>query len=90
MPTTAVSVKLTDEQRSRLARVAKATRRSSHFHMKEAVDLYLEDIEWQLDFLKEAEVALKDYEETGYHVTHDEMMDWARSADKSKPPQWHR
>jgi predicted transcriptional regulator len=86
MSSTAVSVKLSDEQRDRLGRVAKATKRSAHFHMKEAVDKYLDDLEWRLDLQKEANAALEDYRETGLHYSAEAIEEWSKSGCVDLPP----
>ena len=92
-PTSPVSLKLSDDERDRLAALATARKRSSHYLMREAVREYLTREELRQDFADEAEKALADYEKTGLHVTHDELDAWARSLGTRRPkrfPKWHK
>ena len=86
--TSALSVKLSDDVKSRLALVAKHAKRSTHYLMREAVTEYVEREEKRLAFIQEAEDALNDYHETGLHVSGEAMEKWAFSNDKSKMPPW--
>ena len=92
-PTSPVSLKLSDDERDRLAALATARKRSSHYLMREAVREYLTREELRQDFADEAEKALADYEKTGLHVTLDELDAWVRSLGTRKPkrfPKWHK
>jgi predicted transcriptional regulator len=84
--TNAVSVKLTAQEKDRLTLVARKTKRSAHFHMREAFLEYLERKEKRLAFVEEAETALKDYHETGLYISGDAMEKWARSGGGKLPP----
>jgi predicted transcriptional regulator len=86
---TAVSVKLSDDERARLAIVAKKTKRSAHYIMREALSGHLAYLEWRLDFIKEAEDALDDYHATGLHLTLEDMETWAKSGMGELPP-WRK
>ncbi len=90
MPVTALSVKLNDDVKSRLDSVAKQTKRSAHYLMREAVAEYVERQEKRLAFIHEAEDALTDYHETGLFVSGEAMEKWASSSDKSKMPPWEK
>ena len=90
MPATAHSVKLSDDVKARLDSVAKQTKRSAHYLMREAVAEYVERQEKRLAFIAEAETALNDYHETGLHVSREAMEKWAFSSDKSKMPPWEK
>jgi predicted transcriptional regulator len=88
-----VSLKLDDEERSRLSALAAARKRSSHYLMREAVREYLTREEARQSFRDEADKALRDYEETGLHATQAEIDAWADSLGKRRPrraPKWHR
>lgn len=88
-----VSVKLNPDDRARLAALATARKRSSHYLMREAVREYLTREELRQDFADEAEKAWADYEQTGLHVTHAEIDSWAKSLGTRRPkrfPKWHR
>ena len=78
---TAVSLKLSDEERQRLAVLAKKQKRSAHFLMREAVVGFLERAELRQSFIEEAEQALKDYDDTGLHLSAETMRKWANSKE---------
>ena len=91
--TSPVSVKLADEERSRLFALATARKRSSHYLMREAVREYLTREEARQSFRDEADEAWRDYERTGLHVTLEEVDAWAQSLGTTKPkrmPKWHK
>lgn len=85
MTATAVSVKLTDDEKARLAKLSRDTKQSAHFHMRAAINAYLEEQEWRRSFIAEAEAAWKDYKETGLHVTLEEMQKWAEDPSQELP-----
>ena len=88
-----VSIKLDPEDRSRLAALATARKRPSHYLMREAVREYLTREELQQDFADEAEKAWADYQQTGLHVTHAEIDAWAKSLGTRRPkrfPKWQK
>lgn len=91
--TSPVSIKLSEDERSRLSSLATARKRSSHYLMREAVREYLSREEARQAFADEAEEAWLDYERTGLHATHAEVESWARSLGTRKPkraPKWHK
>jgi predicted transcriptional regulator len=91
--TTPVSVKLRDDERDRLAALATAHKRSSHYLLREAVREYLTREEARQSFRDEADKAWFDYEQTGLHATHAEIDRWAKSLGTRKPkraPKWHK
>ena len=71
-----MSLKLDDEERSRLATLAAARKRSSHYLMREAVREYLTREEARKSFRDEADKALRDYEANGLHATQAEIDAW--------------
>jgi predicted transcriptional regulator len=87
MTAKAVSIKLDENDRARLADLAEARNRSSHFLMREAIAEYLEREEKRAAFVKEAEDAWQHYQATGEHVTLGEMAAWAEKleADPNLP-----
>ena len=74
-----LSVKLDAEEKVLLAEIAKEKSRSIHYLLREAVSEYISKEKARLDFMREARGALDHYEQTGQHVTHQEMMAWAES-----------
>jgi predicted transcriptional regulator len=88
-----VSLKLGDEERSRLAVLAAARKRSSHYLMREAVREYLTREEARQSFRDEADKAWRDYEKTGLHATQAEVDAWVDSLGTRRPkraPKWHK
>lgn len=91
--TSPVSIKLAEDERSRLFSLAAARKRSQHYLMREAVREYLTREEARQSFRDEADEAWLDYERTGLHVTQAEVDAWAHSLGSRKPkrmPKWHR
>lgn len=84
--TVAVSVKLSADEKRRLARIAKKTKRSAHFLMREAMTQFLQRQEAQLAFLAEAEEAWKDYKDTGLYISAEAMRKWAEEELEELPP----
>ena len=78
MATKVVSIKLDETDQVRLANLAEARKRSSHFLMREAIAEYIEREERRAAFIAEAETAWQHYQETGEHVTLEQMDDWAK------------
>lgn len=76
MTTTTVGVKLDNETRARLKKLAEAKRRSAHWLMKEAIDRYLESEERYEQEKAEDAARWQRYLETGEHATHEEMTAW--------------
>jgi predicted transcriptional regulator len=89
--TKAVSVKLEDDERVRLALLAEAKKRTPHYLMREAIREYLTREEQRVSFIKEAQDAWRDYERTGRHVTLEDMEAWAEKLAKNPSvplPKW--
>lgn len=72
----AVSVKIDDELKGRVQRLAKSSKRSAHWIMREAIEQYVGREEAQASFQAEAEDAWKSYRETGLHLTGEEVREW--------------
>jgi predicted transcriptional regulator len=88
-----VSVKLGIDERARLAALATARKRSPHYLMREAISEYLGREEARQSFREEASRAWRDYKETGFHVTHEEVDAWVESLGTRRPkrrPKWHK
>lgn len=85
MAISALSVKLTEKDRERLASVAKQTKRSVHYLMREAVEKHLSNLEWQLEFTREADAALRDYKKSGLYISVDAMEKWAVEGGELPP-----
>ena len=85
----AVSVKLEDDDRERLASLAAAKRRTPHYLMREAITDYLAREEKLLAFHAEAEAAWTDYTETGLHLSLADMRVWSKKPGAPLPP-WRK
>lgn len=90
---TPLSVKLEANEKTALMKIAEQKERSVHFVMCQAVREYIDREQKRLDFYEDGRKALEHYKETGLHVTHEEMMMWAKSLGTSHeltPPVCHK
>lgn len=71
-----VSVKLDQETRVRIEHLAETHRRTAHWVMREAIQQYLEREEKRESFRQDAINAWEEYQETGLHVTGNEVSTW--------------
>ena len=88
----ATSVKLDDELKSRIQRLAAIRQRSAHWIMREAIRDYVEREEARENFKQEALASWKAYQETGLNLTGQEVRDWLNNwgTDKyTQIPQCH-
>ena len=76
MDTTTVGVKLDRETRDRLQKLGQARNRSSHWLMREAIRRYLEVEERYEQEKAEDQARYQAYLETGYHISHEDMLAW--------------
>lgn len=88
----AVSVKLDTSLQDRLQRLAGQRDRTAHYLMREAIQQYLDREEARESFKQDALASWAEYQETGLHVTDEEMRRWLRSwgtEDELPPPEPH-
>jgi predicted transcriptional regulator len=71
-----VTIKLDDADRSRIASLASAKKRTSHDLMKEAILDYVKKEEARQNFIAAAESSFEHYKETGVHISLDEFNTW--------------
>lgn len=71
-----VAVKLDQDTRDRLKRLADAKDRSTHWMLREAVSQFVEREEKREAFRQAGLQAWKEYQATGQHVTLDEADAW--------------
>ena len=71
-----VAIKIDEDTRERVKRLAEARHRSSHWMMLEAIRQYVEREEKREAFRQDGINAWKEYQETGLHVTGDEVIAW--------------
>ena len=75
----ATSVKLDAELTDRLKRLAGRRQRTPHSMMREAIREYVEREEARESFKEEALAAWTAFQETGRHLTGDELRDWLKT-----------
>jgi predicted transcriptional regulator len=71
-----VSIKLEQGEHDRLKSLADARHRKPHFLMKEAIKQYLDREEARESFKQEALASWQEYQETGQHLTGQEVTQW--------------
>ncbi len=72
----ATSLKIDDTLKSRVQRLASQRRRSPHWIMLEAIQQYVEREEARESFKQEALASWAAYQETGRHLTGQEVRTW--------------
>ena len=85
----ATSVKLDDDLKSRIQRLADIRHRSAHWIMREAIRDYVEREEARESFKQEALASWTAYQETGQHLAgqevRDSLMAWATDKETEIP-----
>ncbi len=72
----ATSVKRDDDLKSRVQHLANTRHRSAHWIMREAIRDYVEREEAREKFKQEAIASWTTYQETGRHLSNQEVRDW--------------
>jgi len=88
-----IAIKLDNDTRERIKRLAEARHRTSHWMMREAIRQYVEREEKREAFRKDALDAWQEYRETGMHVTGDEVVAWLETwgeEDETAAPVCHK
>ena len=88
----AASVKLNEDLKKRVQHLADVKQRSAHWIMREAIRHYVEREEARENFKQEALASWKAYQETGQHLTRQEVSDWLNTWGTNKEtdtPQCH-
>lgn len=80
------SLKLDPKLKERVERVAKSYDRSAHWVMKHAIEEYVERAESDEEFRRRAEASWEHYEQTGLHLTHEEVMEWLERRSRGEDP----
>ncbi|KAF0805785.1 CopG family transcriptional regulator [Alcanivorax xiamenensis] len=75
----ATPLKIDDELKSRVQHLANQRRRSAHWLMLEAIQQYVEREEARESFRQEALASWQAYQETGQHLTGQEVRDWLKT-----------
>ena len=86
------SLKLDEDIKERVGRLAIARRRSAHWLMREAIGQYVEREEKREQLRQDALAAWADFQNTGHHVTANEADSWLarlEAGDDVEPPECH-
>lgn len=89
----ATSLKIDDELKSRVQLIAKQRRRSPHWIMLDAIQQYVEREEARESFKQEAVASWVAYQETGRHLTGEEVRAWLNTwgaEDDRALPECHK
>lgn len=95
MATTTVrplAIKLDQDVRERIKRLADARQRTSHWIMREAIEQYVEREEKREAFRQDGLRAWNEYQASGLHVTLEEADEWLaklEAGQDSEPPACH-
>lgn len=72
----ATSIKIDNDLKSRIQHLADLRHRSAHWIMREAIRNYVEREEARESFKQDAIASWQTYQETGKHLTGQEVRDW--------------
>ena len=92
MAASTTSLKLDEEMKGRVQRLALVRRRSAHWIMREAIEQYIEREEKREQFRLFALAAWNNYQATGLHVTAGETDAWLaklEDGEDADPPECH-
>ncbi|OJW56963.1 MAG: CopG family transcriptional regulator [Thiobacillus sp. 65-1059] len=87
-----VAIKIDEDTRNRIKRLADARQRSSHWLMLEAIRQYVEREEKREAFRQDGINAWNEYQKTGLHVSLEEADAWLAQLEAGKdvePPECH-
>lgn len=87
-----VSIKIDDDIKVRVKRLADARHRTAHWLMREAITQYVDREEKREAFRQDTLKAWEDYRTTGLHVTADEADAWLAELERGndvEPPEGH-
>lgn len=88
----AASVKIDDALKARIQTLAEQKQRSAHWIMREAIEQYVDQEEKRRRFDEHAQASWQHYQETGLHITGDELFAWMDSwgtDEDTRPPECH-
>ncbi len=87
-----VAIKIDEDTRNRVKRLAEARQRSSHWMMLEAIHQYVEREEKREAFRQDGIRAWNEYQATGLHLSLEEADAWLAQLEAGKdvePPECH-
>lgn len=88
----ATSIKIDETLKNRIQHLAVIQHRTPHWIMREAIREYVEREEARERFKQEALISWSAYQETGRHLTGEEVDSWLNTwgtNDESEPPSCH-
>ena len=87
-----VAIKIDEDTKARVKRLADARQRSSHWLMREAITQYVDREEKREVFRRDTLKAWEDFRENGLHMTADEADAWMAQLEQGndvEPPHAH-
>lgn len=87
-----VAIKIDEDTKARVKRLAEARHRTSHWLMREAITQYVDREEKREAFRQDTLKAWVEYRSTGLHVTADEADTWLAQLEQGndiEPPECH-
>lgn len=87
-----VAIKIDDDTKARVKRLAEARKRTPHWLMREAITQYVDREEKREAFRQDTLKAWEAYRTTGQHVTADEAEAWLSQLEQGNdvdPPTCH-
>lgn len=88
-PTRPVAIKIDDDLRERVKRLAQARHRTAHWLMREAITQYVEREEKREAFRQDTLKAWEEYRATGLHASAEEveawLADWGTDEEQPAP-----
>jgi predicted transcriptional regulator len=89
----ATSIKLDDALKERVHELARLRDRSPHWVMREAIRQYVDREEARESFYREALESWREYQETGLHLTGEEVArwlgHWGKAENEADTPDCH-
>ena len=84
-----VAIKIDQDTRDRVKRLAEARHRTSHWLMREAISQYVEREEKREIFRQDGIKAWNEYQANGLHVTSEEWLGQLEAGHDVDPPECH-
>jgi predicted transcriptional regulator len=87
-----VAIKIDEDIKARIKRLAGARQRTSHWLMREAITQYVEREEKREEFRQETQKAWEAFRASGLHVSAYEADDWMAQLEQgndTEPPECH-
>ena len=87
-----VAIKIDEDIKIRIKRLAEARQRTSHWLMREAITQYVNREEKREAFRQDTNLSWDEYRATGLHVSADEAEAWLTELEQGKdiePPECH-